>query len=169
MKTVYATLFALVAGFNPLVVQGDELTPEKREAIQELLSMTDAVNVGRIFGDAYVQQMAITLKQINPSLDPKFVYIVEEEVHAIIDEELTEKQSLHERMIPVYHRYLTLDETRELIRFYKSPVGQKAMNVVPKMVEEGTLITQQWGMSLVPKIEERVLIRLQQEGVQVSY
>jgi len=147
----------------------DDLTEEKKAAIYELLSMTDATDVGRIFGEAYIQHIALTLKQFNPDLEPRVYLILEEEVNAVIDEELLQKHSLHERMVPVYHRYLTLEETRQLIDFYRSPIGQKAMNVIPQMVEEGTLVAQEWGLSLVPEIEERVLTRLQQEGVQVGY
>lgn len=158
-------MFFLIA--PPL--HADELTEEKKAAIYELLSMTDATDVGRIFGEAYVQHIAFTLKQFNPDLDPSIYVILQEEVNAVIDEELLRKHSLHERMIPVYHRYLTLEETRQLIDFYRSPIGQKAMSVIPQMVEEGTLVAQEWGLSLVPEIEERVLNRLQQEGVQVGY
>jgi|SRR5690606_23218287 len=175
MKKLRIALLALFLGSSPLLIlsgttaRADELTAEKRAAIYELLSMTDAVNVGRVFGEAYVQHLAVTLQQINPAVDPKVIYILEEEVSSVIDEELTQKHSLHKQMVPVYHRYLTLEETQELIDFYKSPIGQKAMMVVPQMVEEGTQVAQQWGLSLVPKIEERVLVRLQEEGIQVSY
>lgn len=166
MNKLSLALLATFIGAAPVLA--DDLTEEKRAAIHELLEMTDATHVGHIFGEAYVQHLANTLQQMNPNLDPRIFAILEEEVHAVINEELV-TNSLQERMVPVYHRYLTLEETQELIQFYKSPIGRKAVEVIPKMVDEGTLVAQQWGIALVPKIEQRVMTRLQQEGVQIGY
>ena len=37
---------------------------------------------------------------------------------------------------PIYARHFTLDELRQLIAFYKSPVGAKAMRELPQVMAE---------------------------------
>lgn len=41
-----------------------------------------------------------------------------------------------ERLVPVYAKYYTLQEIREMINFYKSPVGRKMLDLNPLLVEE---------------------------------
>jgi hypothetical protein len=41
-----------------------------------------------------------------------------------------------ERLVPIYGKYYTDDDLKELINFYKSPVGSKHLQLTPKILEE---------------------------------
>jgi len=41
-----------------------------------------------------------------------------------------------ERLVPIYARYYTENDLKELITFYKSPVGSKHLGLTPKIMEE---------------------------------
>jgi hypothetical protein len=167
MNMIIATLLALILSAAPVLAE--PLTQQKKEAIHELLTLTKTLNVGEIFGSAFTQHLFNTYREINPEIDPHTYQIVEEEVNAIIHQELNEKESLHEMMYPVYHEYLSLEETQELIKFYKTPAGQKAIEVIPQIARAGTMVAQHWGMGLAPEIEKRVITRLHEEGIRVGY
>jgi hypothetical protein len=146
----------------------EEFTREKKDAINELMSITGAAQMGELFGNAFVQQLTNILKKTNPEIDPRALEILKKEVMALIHEEMVEKESLQKLIYPIYHKYLTLEEIRELVRFYKTPVGKKAISVMPKMAQEAMQAGQAWGQSLGPVIQQRVLARLEKEGIKIN-
>ena len=112
--------------------------------------------------------MAQVLKKSKPDVDPKAFDIIEEEVKALIHEELVINESLHPYMYPIYHKYLTLEETNGLIRFYKTPLGRKTISVMPKMTQEGMKAGQAWGQSIGQKIQQKILERFKKEGINIG-
>ena len=71
-------------------------------------------------------------------------------------------------MYPIYHKYLTLEEIEGLIQFYKTPLGRKAISVMPKMTQEGMIAGQEWGQSIGPKFQQKVLDRFKKEGIKID-
>ncbi|OGX18507.1 MAG: hypothetical protein A2Y04_03410 [Omnitrophica WOR_2 bacterium GWC2_45_7] len=51
-------------------------------------------------------------------------------------EELFKANEILETLIPIYDKYYDEKELEELIRFYQSPIGQKFLEVTPKIVDE---------------------------------
>jgi uncharacterized protein len=90
--------------------------------------------------------------------------ILPTEVAAIFDENIG---TLKEEMIPLYHKYFTGAEVKEMIRFYSTDLGQKTIKVMPNLMQEGMAVGQRWGQSLGPKINQRVVARLRQRGVKI--
>ena len=41
-----------------------------------------------------------------------------------------------ERVVPIYEKYYTIDELREIVNFYKSPAGSKHVRISPTIMEE---------------------------------
>ena len=89
---------------------------------------------------------------------------VEKEIH----EEVVIKESFYPYFYPAYHKYFTLEEIRSLIQFYKTPLGRKTSAVMPKLAQEGIKAGQLWGQSIAPKISQRVLNRIQTEGIKIK-
>jgi hypothetical protein len=50
--------------------------------------------------------------------------------------------------IPVYDKYYTHDEIRQLIAFYETPLGRKVVEVTPPLTQETMAIGQKWGEKL---------------------
>jgi hypothetical protein len=71
-------------------------------------------------------------------------------------------------MYPIYHKHLTLAEVRGLIQFYKTPLGQKAISVMPKMSQEGALAGQKWAATITPVLNQRIKDRFEEEGIAVN-
>ena len=54
-------------------------------------------------------------------------------------------QQLLTRMVPVYQSHFTADDVTGLLKFYRSPLGQKVITQMPLTMAEGMKISQQWG------------------------
>ena len=59
-------------------------------------------------------------------------------------------------MYPLYHKYLTLEEINELIRFYETPLGQKLVFINPELIKEKMEISQTWVQELNLKFQKRM-------------
>lgn len=156
--------FLFVANF----AVGEELNDEKKLAIKELLQVTGAYQLGELFSNTFTQQMVSALKASKPDVDPRAFDIIKEETDGLFHDELVVKESLLPLMYPIYHKYLSLDETIGLIKFYKTPLGRKAISVMPKMTEESMAAGQEWGKIIAPKLQKRVLNRLEKEHINIQ-
>lgn len=140
---------------------GDDLTPEKRADIERLLHMTGAFAVGRQMSTAVVQQMTEVLRKARPDIPQRVLDVLPEEVDAVINDNMGAFKDL---MIPLYHKYFTGGEVKEMIRFYSTPLGQKTIQTLPQLMNEGFQVGEQWGRSLGPALQARIQARLKTEG-----
>lgn len=145
-------------------VKADELTQEKRADIERLLVMTNAFSVGKQMSAAVVGILTQNLKKNRPDISQNVLDLLPAEVAATFDENIG---SLKEDLIPIYHKHFTGPEIKEIILFYSTELGQKTIQVMPSLMQEGMIVGQKWGESLGPKINQRVTARLRKQGVKI--
>ncbi|WP_299099453.1 DUF2059 domain-containing protein [uncultured Winogradskyella sp.] len=68
----------------------------------------------------------------------------------------TSLDDLTAMLVPVYEKYMTEADLKELIKFYESPVGQKFAKSTPLITQESMQIGQQWGMAIGEKFAEKM-------------
>ncbi len=76
--------------------------------------------------------------------------ITEPQIIAIVDEVLmpefqTRSGEMVAHSVQVWAERLTVAEMRELVVFYRSPIGQRLNAVLPEVAAEGARFGQQWG------------------------
>ena len=62
--------------------------------------------------------------------------------------------------VPIYDKYFTWDEIRQLINFYETPTGKKIISTLPAIMDEAMNAGQAWGRA----ISEKILKRLKEKG-----
>ncbi len=60
--------------------------------------------------------------------------------------------------VPVYDKYFTHDELKQLIQFYQTPTGKKAISTLPKLTAELREIGQKWGEQIGRESMREVLM-----------
>lgn len=58
-------------------------------------------------------------------------------------------RELTNRMVPIYQRHFTSEDIDGLLKFYRSPLGQKVITQMPATMAEGMQVGQQWGRQRV--------------------
>jgi hypothetical protein len=111
-----------------------------------------------------VAQLTQVIKKARPEIPQKTLDVLPGEVAAVID---ANSAAFKEIMFPIYHKYFTGAEIKEMIRFYSTDLGKKTIRVMPALMQESMAAGQQWGQALGPQIEERVKARLKKEGVAI--
>lgn len=83
---------------------------------------------------------------------------VNEEIWVEFEKEFR-KTSLNDlvvMLVPVYEKYMTLEDLKELIKFYESPVGKKYAKSTPLIMQESMQVGQQWGMKIGQSFIEKM-------------
>jgi hypothetical protein len=166
LLTRMVALAALTLLFVPTQAPaGDDLTEAKRADIEALLEVTGSLRVGQQMSELMVGQMTETLKQARPDIEPRLYDVLRDEVNTLLEESLP---AFAELMVPLYHRHFSHEEIRQLLAFYRTDIGRKAIAVMPLLVQESMQLGQQWGLSIAPLIERRIRERFLDEGVDLS-
>lgn len=93
-----------------------EVSEEKRALILRLLTANGALEGIR-------QAMRHLLDGLSPEM--------REQLEMVLSTE-----GLTDRFIPIYAKYFSEDELKEMVRFYSSPIGQKLLKATPIITEE---------------------------------
>ena len=119
----------------------------KRMEIRKLIELTGAANVS---ADA-LRQIISPLKAGFPDVPEAFWDTFTKEVHS---------DELIDLVIPIYDRYYTRDEIKDLTAFYQTPVGQKTIEILPKLSAEAIDAGQEWGRM----VADRAMRKLKESG-----
>ena len=155
-----------------------EIKPEKRALIKELFEVTKAGKLAQGATDAMLDQMENNLPQLLSSTIDNASELKPEEraelrktvgestlrVHrrmrALMSERINMVEITEQMYYPLYDKFFTEDELRGLISFYKSPVGQKSIDVMPALMQESM---QKVSEMILPKIEPIITQVLEEE------
>jgi uncharacterized protein len=164
-KTISILILALFLSANCLAAS--EISKEKKALIDTLLKQTgqSAITMGKQFSNLFIQQMTMVLKNSKPDINPMAFDILQEEINAIINEEVVEKAALSEMMYPIYDKHFTKEELKKMIELNKTEFGQKMIRVMPLIAKESMEAGQQLGQSLGPKIQQRLAARFREAGI----
>ena len=155
----------LLAGLLSQGAIADELTPAKRQDIERLMNITGAKNIAKQFAAATSIQMFRALKASRPDIPDRAFQVMNQELLAMFSEKMDAPGGLLDKMVPIYSKYFTDDEVKQLLAFYQTPLGAKSIRVLPQVVHESMQVGQQWGQELAPEIQSRVVAALKREGI----
>lgn len=135
-------LFALLQA--PATSRADATT--HRQAAVELLDLTDQKRTL----DAGINTMLDVQIQSNPSLS---------ELRPVMRTFLQKYMSwdaVKDDFTRIYVEAFSEPELRELIAFYKTPVGQKSVKVLPKLMEQGAQIGAKSVQAHMPELQQQI-------------
>jgi hypothetical protein len=129
---------------------------EKEQAIKHLLVLTRAGDVGVQIIEQSLTQVKTNLAMIPEDRRTRMLQIYAEEMRKDFTSE-----KMTDAVIPVYDKYLNLDEIKQLIAIYETPIGQKLISVLPQITREAY----DDGMRRGQITGKRILARLETEGL----
>lgn len=151
MRTAICRACLLLILTPSLAAEGEQskADPAKEADIRQLLQVTGMAELAQ-------RQMGQMADQVKPLLERSLP--PGERRHEIV-EAFTRKflaransEGLIQQVIPIYDKYLTDDDVKAVLRFYKSPVGQRLLKVMPEMMKESSAVGQQWGEQLTREV-----------------
>lgn len=167
-KSIVIAAFAMTLSLNiHATEQINAVSKVKKQLIDTLLEQSNqsATNIAQQLSSAFIQQMSMIMGQ-NPNTNPRAFEILEEVVNGVIYEEMVENTAFKEQLYPIYAQHFSEDELKKMIEFNKTELGQKMINVMPTITQEVLMAGQMMGQTMGPKIQQRMLDRLEKEGIE---
>lgn len=138
---VVVLVFAILAGFcflpTPALAVDKPAAQEdkaaKSKAIEELLYVMRADSLMKREMDQLIGQMSKILASEYPDSKEHKEFINE------LKSKINVKEIL-QLLVPIYDKYYTYDDIEQLIKFYKSPIGQKMLSITPDVASESIQI-----------------------------
>jgi len=141
-----------------------EVSSEKRAEIERLLEVTGALAIGQQMSGFFSNHLAQLIRKENPGAPQHVIDAIPQEVNAVVAESLP---LFKEMVIPLYDKYLTLEDVRGLNAFYTTALGKKTISVMPALVQESMSIGAQWGQAMEPRIAQRIRARFRKENIKL--
>ena len=102
---------------------------------QQVRQLFDVMHMSQMFGNMNTQ-MAGVMGRAVPCVPASYW-------QGFID--ASSSQQLLTRMVPIYQKHFTADEVSGLLKFYRSPLGQKVIIEMPLTMAQGMKVGQVWG------------------------
>lgn len=146
----------------------EELTAEKRADIVALMRQSGSEGLALSLSAGLARQITTAVKTARPDVPGRVLDIVERELVRMLAEKMGGPQGLMARMVPAYAEAFSHEEVRQLLAFYQSPLGRKAVSTVPRLMAQGQRIGQEMARELQPELRERLSEALKREGIELK-
>lgn len=175
---ILALTGVLTLGAGAWSVQAQEIDPEKKALIAELLRLTKAEETAEEMTDLMMSNMEQSYPQVIGGILAQ-AGLLDGADQADLEKAITDSQQrfsqkfrsmyaqrvdfqqvINDIYYPLYDKYYTKEELKDLVNFHSSPTGQKVVDVMPQLMEES--MTQSAQM-LNPKIVELINEIMEQE------
>lgn len=123
---------------------------EKERIIRRILEVTRTADAMLVTMEAALPAQRASNPNVPPIFWDRFIARARAERGALIDS-----------IVPVYDRHFTVEELREVLRFYETPVGRRMMLAMPDIMRESMVVGQRWGFVIGQEIGEQ----LRKEGL----
>jgi hypothetical protein len=134
----------------------DELTPEKIADTKQLLTLSGSTRITNQLADTLARQITTALRKKRPELSDQALRKVEREVRAAVVEKMLGPGGPLDRLVPIYASRFSHEEIRQIVDFYKSPVGRKMAQTMPELHLEAQKLGLQFARELGPEIKLRI-------------
>lgn len=146
MKSILITL--VLATLIPLNILSQ--TPEYEKKIEEFLVVSGTMETVESSIEFIIDDYKKVMTEVPESFWEEIVKNKKDDF----------KKNFIKNLVPVYYKYLKIDEIDFVIKFYKSEIGKKYASLTNTLMEEGAKAGESWGQY----ISEQITSELEKSG-----
>lgn len=133
--------------------KASKVDAEKAAQIRELMDLTGARDMGQQLMQAGLEQFRSSVEESQPN-NPRAKQFMD--AFTAKFQKHFDPKSLNEELIPIYDRYLTGEDLKGLLDYYRSPLGQRMLKALPELSRE----SQATGFALGQKAAQETMEEL---------
>lgn len=144
-----------------LVLSAQAFAANKQDDIQELMRVLRMAQAGDLVLAMIVQGVGNELGERHPDIPAD---VLEGSEMAVFQSLRWKSSELLDQVGNVYDEQFTEAEIEELLAFYRTPTGQKLIEVMPEIIGLTQEKSMEWSETLAPEIRDRLRSRLSNQG-----
>jgi hypothetical protein len=141
---------------NPVGAVSSKVNPTKEANIRQLMDATGVNGLGEQLMNAGIAQFRANVTESQPD-NPRAKQFAD--AFAARFQKHFDPRAVTETVIPIYDKYLSDEDVKALLEYYKSPFGQRMLKVLPEVARD----SQMAGYSLGQKAAEDTMEELRAE------
>jgi hypothetical protein len=151
----------ICAGVSPFVAQAQQPSPAAVAVAREVIVAKGATAMTQPLVLGVIESAKNTFVPTNPNLTREL-----NDVATALHKELDAKSNneVVEQMARAYASRFTEQELKDLLVFYKTPLGQKVIKEEPAAIEDGLRNAQQWAQAFSETVMGRIRAEMQKKG-----
>jgi len=127
---------------------------------REIIVLKGAANIFDPLIPGVIEQSKNTLLAQNPALQKDL-----NDISAVMRTEYAPRiKPVLTQVATAYAEFFTDQELKDLLAFYKSPVGKKATRQEPLAIERGMTYAQDWALKMRDEVMARMQVELKKKG-----
>jgi len=135
-----------------------------RRDIGKLLDATGSGALGTQMATMMSDQVIDSMRKAQPNLPDRVVVIVKDTLNTEFARAFNSPDGLLSSIVDIYAKHFTHEEVLALLKFYETPLGRKAVSVLPVVARESSAAGQVWAAANMQRIGALVQERLRAEG-----
>ena len=161
--TATGLVLGLAFAGAPASAQDKPVSPAALAAAKEILAMKHAEGMYAAAVPNIVQQTKDQLLQTNLNYQKDL-----NEVAVIVAQKLAGREKeIGEGMAKVYASDFTEQELKDLVTFYKSPLGQKLLTTEPRAIQGSMAYMNQWAQQFAETVNAAFRAEMRKRGKQI--
>jgi len=151
MKRISAVIFLATLGLLIKPALADDAS--QRALAAKLIDLTNGKETMRAGFDAVISGVVENMRQ--HGMPQQGV----DEIKAAVDkwyESEINFDDIRPKMVDLYVKDFTADDLKQILAFYQSPVGQKAIKDMPGVMRGGALIAQEYTKAKIPSLNAQL-------------
>ncbi|MGE0628853.1 MAG: DUF2059 domain-containing protein [Hyphomicrobiaceae bacterium] len=158
---------AVTAGvLHQSLAQGSKPQPldaERLALAKEFLSVTSKAQRFDQIVPLLTNQLAMAFKRRNPGKSAEI-----DDVMQRLSKRFVERQSeMVDLIAPIYAERFSAAEMKEIIAFYRTPVGKRILEEMPHLMQRAVQIGINWGQRIGREVEAEARRQLQDKGIRL--
>jgi uncharacterized protein len=158
-RVLIAVLVSLVVGY-PVVAQ----PRASEDAMAAARSFVDASGAAAQF-DQVMPLMADQLSKAFRSLAPNRAREIDEAMAEVVKRFVTRKSELIDEIAAIYADKLSVDDLREITKFYQTGAGRRMVEALPEVTRRAAAVGQTWGQRIGAEIANEMRRELRRRGI----
>ena len=158
LRTALIACLLVLTGMSQNVLADDVA---KHNDIVRLMKMTGTLEIANQTARTVFQQMVQQMKKANQKIPERAIQVIEQETVAFFQEIIPDMMN---KMVPIYAQHFSHKEIKQLIAFYDTEIGKKTIRVLPQLMQQVIITSNQYMDGVMPRYMQQVKQRLEAEG-----
>jgi uncharacterized protein len=165
---IWCTVLVLLLAADPAKAEIKPIDPSKIKDIKALIHLIRLEEVVMLAAENTLERFFPLLKkataQNNQAVSETVFAILKSSTLSMVKRQISAKDGLIDRVVPLYDKHYTHNEIQTLIRFYETPLGKKVTALRPQIAQEGMVVAEEWINFLEPLLVQALAKSLEKEG-----